>query len=55
VWDIRTKTQVHCLSGHEDTVSAILAMPTDPQVSGAVLLFVFSATPSVMLCKDDVQ
>ncbi len=32
VWDIRTKVQVHCLSGHEDTVSAILAMPTDPQV-----------------------
>lgn len=33
VWDIRTKVQVHCLSGHEDTVAAILAMPTDPQVS----------------------
>ena len=32
VWDIRTKVQVHCLSGHEDTVAAILAMPTDPQV-----------------------
>ena len=31
VWDIRTKVQVHCLSGHEDTVAAILAMPTDPQ------------------------
>lgn len=35
VWDIRTKVQVHCLSGHEDTVSAILAMPTDPQVGWA--------------------
>lgn len=32
VWDIRTKVQVHCLSGHEDTVAAILALPTDPQV-----------------------
>ena len=36
VWDIRTKVQVHCLSGHEDTVAAILAMPTDPQVRGWV-------------------
>ena len=32
MWVIRTKVQVHCLSGHEDTVAAILAMPTDPQV-----------------------
>lgn len=32
VWDIRTKVQIHCLSGHEDTVASILAMPTDPQV-----------------------
>lgn len=32
VWDIRTKVQVHCLSGHEDTVAAVLALPTDPQV-----------------------
>jgi hypothetical protein len=32
VWDIRSKVQVHCLSGHEDTVASILAFPTDPQV-----------------------
>lgn len=40
VWDIRTKVQVHCLSGHEDTVSAILAMPTDPQASVVWMIFV---------------
>ena len=34
VWDIRTKVQVHCLSGHEDTVASILAMPTEPQARG---------------------
>lgn len=40
VWDIRTKVQVHCLSGHEDTVASILAMPTDPQVrAGAARLW----------------
>lgn len=32
VWDMRTKVQVHCLSGHEDSVSSIITNPTDPQV-----------------------
>lgn len=32
VWDMRTKLQVHCLSGHTQTVCSILAQPTDPQV-----------------------
>lgn len=32
VWDIRTKLQVHCLSGHDNTVASILTQPTDPQV-----------------------
>ena len=36
VWDVRTKVQAHCLSGHEDTVAAILAQPTDPQASVCV-------------------
>ena len=32
VWDMRTKVQVHCLSGHDDTVASILANPTSPEV-----------------------
>ena len=32
VWDMRTKVQAHCLSGHDDTVASILAQSTDPQV-----------------------
>lgn len=32
VWDVRTRTQIHVLSGHESTVSALLANETDPQV-----------------------
>lgn len=32
VWDMRTKVQIHCLSGHDDTVCSILSQPTDPQV-----------------------
>lgn len=34
VWDIRTKLQVHVLSGHDQTVCSILSQPTDPQVGG---------------------
>lgn len=33
VWDMRTKVQIHCLSGHTDNVAAVLAQPADPQVS----------------------
>ncbi len=32
VWDMRSKVQVHCLSGHDNTVCSILTEPTDPQV-----------------------
>ena len=32
VWDMRTKVQVHCLTGHDDTVCSILTQSTDPQV-----------------------
>lgn len=32
VWDMRTKTQVFALSGHTNTVAAVLTQPTDPQV-----------------------
>lgn len=32
VWDMRTKVQVHCLTGHDDTVCSILSQATDPQV-----------------------
>jgi len=33
VWDMRSKHQIHCLSGHDNTVGAILTKGTDPQVS----------------------
>lgn len=36
VWDMRSKVQVHCLSGHDNTVCSILTEPTDPQVGGWV-------------------
>ena len=32
VWDMRTRTQVHILTGHESAVSSVLANATDPQV-----------------------
>ena len=32
VWDIRTKTQVFCLSGHESTIGSIIIENVDPQV-----------------------
>ena len=32
IWDMRTKVQVHCLSGHDDTVCSILSQGVDPQV-----------------------
>ena len=33
VWDMRTKHQIHCLTGHDNTVGAILTKGVDPQVS----------------------
>lgn len=32
IWDMRTKLQIFCLSGHDNTVCSILTRPTDPQV-----------------------
>ena len=32
VWDMRTKSQVHCLTGHTNTTACVLARGTDPQV-----------------------
>ena len=32
VWDIRTKNQIHVLSGHEHTVASVLTKSTNPQV-----------------------
>ena len=32
VWDIRTKAQVHCLSGHQNTVCSVISQSADPQV-----------------------
>ncbi len=36
VWDMRTKVQVHCLSGHDDTVCSILSQGVDPQARPAL-------------------
>eukprot|EP01024_Parvocaulis_polyphysoides_P056603 TRINITY_DN5988_c0_g1_i1.p1 TRINITY_DN5988_c0_g1~~TRINITY_DN5988_c0_g1_i1.p1 ORF type:complete len:262 (-),score=14.78 TRINITY_DN5988_c0_g1_i1:288-1028(-) len=35
VWDMRSKIQAHCLSGHDNTVSSIFAQEIDPQVATA--------------------
>ena len=32
VWDIRTKSQIFCLTGHDNTVCSILTQNADPQV-----------------------
>ena len=32
VWDMRTKTQVFCLSGHDNTVGSIVSQENNPQV-----------------------
>lgn len=32
VWDMRTKSQVHILSGHTGTISSVQCQESDPQV-----------------------
>ncbi len=32
MWDIRTKQEIHVLTGHSDTVSSIITNPVDPQI-----------------------
>jgi WD40 repeat protein len=32
LWDMRTRVQVHCMSGHQSTVASILSHGADPQV-----------------------
>jgi pleiotropic regulator 1 len=33
VWDMRTKAQIHCLSGHTNTVAQVRCQAAEPQVS----------------------
>jgi pleiotropic regulator 1 len=32
VWDIRTKHQIHVLTGHDNTIGSILTNSVDPQI-----------------------
>jgi pleiotropic regulator 1 len=32
LWDMRSRVQVHCMSGHQSTVASILSHGADPQV-----------------------
>ena len=32
VWDMRTKTNIHTLSGHTSTVGSVVCQATDPQI-----------------------
>ena len=32
LWDMRSRVQVHCMSGHQSTVATILGHGADPQV-----------------------
>jgi pleiotropic regulator 1 len=32
IWDVRSKTQIFALGGHENTVTSILMQANDPQV-----------------------
>jgi pleiotropic regulator 1 len=32
VWDIRTKAQIHCLTGHTNTVADVKTQAADPEV-----------------------
>jgi pleiotropic regulator 1 len=32
VWDMRSKTQAFCLTGHDNTVCSIISQSADPQV-----------------------
>ena len=32
VWDMRTKVNIHTLSGHTNTVTSVLTQSTDPQI-----------------------
>ena len=32
VWDMRSKTQAFCLTGHDNTVCSIISQEADPQV-----------------------
>jgi hypothetical protein len=34
MWDIRSKVQIHCMGGHDQTVCSLLTQAVDPQVRG---------------------
>lgn len=38
---MRTKAQIHCLTGHTNTVADVKAQATDPQVNISLLLIFF--------------
>lgn len=39
VWDMRTKANVHTLTGHTNTVASVISQATEPQVHDVFRLF----------------
>lgn len=38
VWDMRTKANIHTLSGHTNTVASVICQAAEPQVCGNIVL-----------------
>lgn len=46
VWDMRSKANVHTLSGHTDTIASLACQASEPQVS-SLLYFISSVLDTV--------
>ena len=41
VWDMRTKTNIHTLSGHTSTVGTVVCQAADPQIITGIEIILF--------------
>lgn len=42
VWDMRTKANIHTLTGHSNTIASVVCQAAEPQVSEGLCVFGFS-------------
>ena len=49
VWDMRTKTNIHTLSGHTSTVGTVVCQAADPQIITGIEIILFFGRAKIFI------
>ena len=49
VWDMRTKTNIHTLSGHTSTVGTVVCQAADPQIITGIEIILFLGRAKIFM------